>query len=84
MNSAYASEIREDAYKRRSHKSKVEDIEKPFQIPIQDKNTKWKLQLLKLILVIILLAVFVSVLYSPTVCHPEHVSDSLSRYFSFV
>ncbi|KAL8110586.1 UDP-glucuronate:xylan alpha-glucuronosyltransferase 1 [Apium graveolens] len=69
----------EDAYKRRSDKSKVEDVEKPFQIPIQDKNTKWKLQLLKLILVIILLAVFLTVLYSPTVCHHEHVSDSLSR-----
>ncbi|KAL1831309.1 hypothetical protein ACET3Z_000960 [Daucus carota] len=69
----------EDVYKRRSHKIKVEDVKKPFQIPIQDKNTKWKMQLLKLILVIILLAVFVTVLYSPTVCHPEHVSDSLAR-----
>lgn len=77
--STYASEISEDVYKRRSQRSKVKDIEKPFQIPIHEKTTKWKMQPLKLILIIILIAVFVTILYSPTVCHPEHISDSISR-----
>lgn len=74
-----ANKISEDVYKRRSQRSKDKDIERPFQIPIHEKTTKWKMQLLKLILLVILLSVFVTVLYSPAVCHPEQISDSISR-----
>lgn len=79
MSSTHASEISEDVYKRRSQRSKVKDIEKPFQIPVHEKTTKWKMQPLKLVFVIILLLVFVTIIYSPTVCHPEHISASISR-----
>ncbi|XP_028088164.1 UDP-glucuronate:xylan alpha-glucuronosyltransferase 1-like isoform X1 [Camellia sinensis] len=70
----------EDIYKRRLQRSKVKDVEKPFHIPIQDKSAKWKFHHLKLVLAIIIFCTFITILYSPTTHHHDHISQAVSRW----
>ncbi|EOX92483.1 hypothetical protein SCA6_013559 [Theobroma cacao] len=69
----------EAIYKRRLNKNKVKGVEKPFHIPIQDRNSCCKYPLLKLVLVIIVCGTFVTLLYSPEVYHSDHLSGASSR-----
>ncbi|KAI8029246.1 UDP-glucuronate:xylan alpha-glucuronosyltransferase 1 [Camellia lanceoleosa] len=73
----------EDIYKRRLQRSKVQDVEKPFHIPIQDKSAKWKFHHLKLVLAIIIFCTFITILYSPTTHHHDHISQAVSRLSTF-
>jgi hypothetical protein len=69
----------EDLYKRRLTRSKVKGVEKPFNIPIQDRSSCCKFPLIKFILVVIIGGTIVSLLYSPDV---DQLSHSGSRYIS--
>ncbi|XP_059640648.1 UDP-glucuronate:xylan alpha-glucuronosyltransferase 1-like isoform X2 [Cornus florida] len=69
----------EEMNKRRLPRSKVKDIEKPFHIPIQDKSVKCKFHPLKLVLLIIIFATFVTFLQTPWICHHDHIAHSVSR-----
>ncbi|KAK3006029.1 hypothetical protein RJ639_016308, partial [Escallonia herrerae] len=71
--------IREDVHKRRFQRNKAKDVEKPFHIPIQEKSPKCKFHPLKLVLLIIILCTFTTLLHSPTVCHHDRISNSVSR-----
>ncbi|KAH8502637.1 hypothetical protein Peur_066500 [Populus x canadensis] len=66
----------EDLYKRRLTRSKVKGVEKPFNIPIQDRSSCCKFPLIKFILVVIIGGTIVSLLYSPDV---DQLSHSGSR-----
>ncbi|CAK9162533.1 unnamed protein product [Ilex paraguariensis] len=67
----------EEVHKRRLQRIKVKDVEKPFNISIQDKGTKCKSHPLKLVLLIIIVGTFATLLYPPTVCYPDHISDAV-------
>ncbi|XP_052204216.1 UDP-glucuronate:xylan alpha-glucuronosyltransferase 1 [Diospyros lotus] len=72
-----------ETYKRKlQQRSKVKDVEKPFHIdiPSQDKTSKFcKFHHLKLVFLLILLAASATLLYSPSVCHRNCFSFSISR-----
>ncbi|XP_061363626.1 UDP-glucuronate:xylan alpha-glucuronosyltransferase 1-like isoform X1 [Gastrolobium bilobum] len=70
----------EDLYKRRLPRSKVKDVEKPFHLSIQDRNSRCKFSFLKLILLITICGTFVTLLYSPEVYNTNHLSSSSSRH----
>ncbi|KAI8535738.1 hypothetical protein RHMOL_Rhmol10G0197000 [Rhododendron molle] len=65
--------------KRRLQRSKAYDVDKLFNIPIQDKIAKCKFHHMKLVLAIVICGVFATVLYLPTVYHHEHVSPPVSQ-----
>ncbi|KAF6154922.1 hypothetical protein GIB67_018359 [Kingdonia uniflora] len=68
--------ICEDTNKRRFQRSKdSREVEKPLQIPIQERSSRCKLFSLKLVLVIITCCTFLMILLSPTV----YLSTSSSR-----
>ncbi|KAL3524619.1 hypothetical protein ACH5RR_012991 [Cinchona calisaya] len=69
----------EDVYKRRLQRIRVKDIEKPFQIPLQQKNIKYKHHYLKFILFIILLVTLLAILTSPTTCPQQSISVAVSQ-----
>ncbi|XP_058186807.1 UDP-glucuronate:xylan alpha-glucuronosyltransferase 1-like isoform X1 [Rhododendron vialii] len=69
----------EDMCKRRLQRSKAYDVDKLFNIPIQDKIAKCKFHHMKLVLAIVISGVFAMVLYLPTVYHHEHVSPPVSQ-----
>ncbi|KAA8547013.1 hypothetical protein F0562_003442 [Nyssa sinensis] len=69
----------EDIYKRKLQRSKVKDVEKPFYIPIQDKGAKCKFHPLKFVLLVIIFGTFVTFLYSPAICHHDHIGHTVSR-----
>jgi hypothetical protein len=69
----------EDLYKRRLTRYKVKGVQKPFNIPIQDRSSCFKFPLIKLVLVIIIGGTVVSLLYSPDV---DQLSHPGSRYIS--
>ncbi|KAF8369554.1 hypothetical protein HHK36_032424 [Tetracentron sinense] len=67
----------EDINKRRFQRSTdFKDIEKPFQIPIQDRSSNCKFSSLKLVLVIIICGTFLTILQSPAVYNNDHLSHS--------
>lgn len=70
----------EDACKRRLQRIKVKDVDKPFQINLQEKNAKYKFQPLKLVLVAIVFIALLSVFSSQTVCQHERISNVVSRW----
>ncbi|KAL0449798.1 UNVERIFIED_CONTAM: UDP-glucuronate:xylan alpha-glucuronosyltransferase 1 [Sesamum latifolium] len=71
---------RDDAYKRKLQRIKVRSVENPFNFVTGGKNAKWKFQPLKLVLIIVVLGVFFAFLSSPTVCHQNSTSHTVSRW----
>ncbi|KAJ7945266.1 Hexosyltransferase [Quillaja saponaria] len=70
----------EDLYKRRLPKNKVKDVEKPFHLSIQDRSSRCKFPLLKLILFITICGTSVTLLYSPDSYSNNQLSASASRW----
>nr|DAD39956.1 TPA_asm: hypothetical protein HUJ06_014279 [Nelumbo nucifera] len=69
----------DDTNKRRFQRNKdFKDVEKHFQVSIQDRNRNCKFLSLKLVLVIIIFGTFLTFLHSPAV-YNEYQSDSGSR-----
>ncbi|KAK4393801.1 UDP-glucuronate:xylan alpha-glucuronosyltransferase 1 [Sesamum angolense] len=71
---------RDDAYKRKLQRIKVRSVENPFNFATGGKNAKWKFQPLKLVLIIVVLGLFFAFLSSPTVCHQNGTSHTVSRW----
>ncbi|KAL5555641.1 hypothetical protein UlMin_037877 [Ulmus minor] len=69
----------EDICRRRTQRSKAKDSDKPFHLSIQEKSSKWKFPLLRLVLLIIISGTFVTLLYSPDIYNHSHPSQSVSR-----
>ncbi|XP_041006364.1 UDP-glucuronate:xylan alpha-glucuronosyltransferase 1-like [Juglans microcarpa x Juglans regia] len=65
----------EDVYKRRFPKSKA----KPLHISIQDRSSRCKFSLLKLVLLVIVSGAFVKLLHSPDVYNSNGLAHSGSR-----
>ncbi|XP_015891069.3 UDP-glucuronate:xylan alpha-glucuronosyltransferase 1 [Ziziphus jujuba] len=69
----------DDIYRRRLQRSRAKDSEKPFHLSIQDRSSKCKFPLLRLVLLIIISGTFVTLIYSPEVYSNNNQSQSASR-----
>ncbi|XP_051139034.1 UDP-glucuronate:xylan alpha-glucuronosyltransferase 1-like isoform X2 [Andrographis paniculata] len=71
----------DDAYKRKLQRIKVKGVENPLKLVIAGKgSSRCKIHPLKLVLAIMVLASFLSLLSSPTVCQSNSVSLKVSRW----
>ncbi|XP_073153494.1 UDP-glucuronate:xylan alpha-glucuronosyltransferase 1 isoform X2 [Henckelia pumila] len=70
----------DEAYKRKLHKIKMRRAGNPFQLSNAAKYTKWKLNPLKSILLIVVFGAFLTIISSPTVCQHSNLSKNVSRW----
>ncbi|XP_054804855.1 UDP-glucuronate:xylan alpha-glucuronosyltransferase 1 [Prosopis cineraria] len=66
--------------KRRLPRNKTKDVEKPFHLTSQDKSSRCKFSLLKLILLLTISGTFVTLIYAPEVYNTNHLSSSGSGW----
>lgn len=64
--------------KRKLQRSKVKDLDKPFNLSTHEKFSRCKLPLLKLVLLFAISGTFITLLYSPEV--NNHISNTASGY----
>ncbi|XP_075498377.1 UDP-glucuronate:xylan alpha-glucuronosyltransferase 1-like isoform X1 [Primulina tabacum] len=69
----------DEPYKRKIHKIKMTRAGNTFQYSTAAKYTKWKLNPLKFILVIIILGALLTIISFPTVCQHNGLSMNVSR-----
>ncbi|CAA3011159.1 UDP-glucuronate:xylan alpha-glucuronosyltransferase 1 isoform X1 [Olea europaea subsp. europaea] len=69
----------DDVYKRKLKRIKVRSVENPFLFISAGKSTKCKLHPFKIILAFIILITVVTFLSSPTICHENSISHTVSR-----
>ncbi|XP_050377520.1 UDP-glucuronate:xylan alpha-glucuronosyltransferase 1 [Argentina anserina] len=70
----------EDIYRRRVQKSKSNNTENPFNLSIQERSSRYKLPLLRLILLIGICGTFVTLLYSPEVYNNNLPTRSVPQW----